>query len=307
MEHAIELVADSCGERLDRFVANRCPEFSRSFVQKLISGGWVTVNSQQAKPALKLRSGDNITITEPPPEPSPLTPECIPLDILYEDADVIVVNKPPGMTTHPAPGNHSGTLVNALLGILPGLAEGGSPERPGIVHRLDKDTSGLIVVAKSRKALEDLSNQFKSRLVHKVYLTLARGHVQPTAGLIDAPIGRDASHRKKMAIVSSGRPAQTSYRVIRYLDGYSLLSIEPATGRTHQIRVHLAEIGYPVVGDATYGKRSELVTRQFLHAYQLTLQLPATGEQITFTAPLPVDLKAALEKLAPGASNITDG
>ena len=307
MESAKQLVAESSGERLDRFVATHSPELSRSFIQKLIAGGWVTVNSQQAKPALKLKTGDCIAITEPPPTPSPLTPENIPLDILYEDADIIVVNKPPGMTTHPAPGNHSGTLVNALLGILPGLTEGSGPERPGIVHRLDKDTSGLIVVAKNRRALEDLSDQFKARLVHKEYLALTQGHVHPEKGIIDAPVGRDDTHRKRMAITSSGRPAQTTYQVKRYLGEYSLLTIKPETGRTHQIRVHLAGIGYPVVGDVTYGRRSELVTRQFLHAYRLTLSLPATGERVSFTAPIPIDLKDALERLEPGIADVAEG
>ena len=306
MERTTQLLAESSGERLDRFVALRSPEYSRSYVQKLIEEGWITVNGRLAKPALKLKTGDRIFITEPPPEPSPLTPEHILLNVHYEDSDIIVVDKPPGMTTHPAPGSRSGTLVNALLGLLPKLADSENPERPGIVHRLDKDTSGLIVVAKNRKALETLSNQFKSRRVKKVYLALVKGHVKPDRGLIDAPIGRDAVHRQKMAVTSSGRSAQTAYRVKRYLDGYTLLELRPETGRTHQIRVHLAEIGYPVVGDTVYGVRSGLVPRQFLHAYKLTFRLPSTGEQVTFTTRLPDDLKTALEKIKRGASEIED-
>jgi 23S rRNA pseudouridine1911/1915/1917 synthase len=217
-----------------------------------------------------------------------------------------VIDKPPGMTTHPAPGARSGTLVNALLGLLPGLADSDNPERPGIVHRLDKDTSGLIVVAKNRKALDTLSQQFKSRRVKKVYLALVKGHVKPDRGLIDAPIGRDPVHRHKMAVISSGRPARTAYRVKRYLDGYTLLQLRPETGRTHQLRVHLAEIGYPVVGDIVYGSKSSLVRRQFLHAYKLTFHLPSSGEQVTFTTRLPDDLKAALELIRKGASDIED-
>lgn len=306
MEQAKQLVADSSGERLDRFVTNYSPALSRSFIQKLITEGWITVNGCPAKPAFKLKIGDRIAITEPPPEPSPLTPEHIQLDIRYEDSDIIVVNKPPGMTTHPAPGNRSGTLVNALLGILPELAESSGPERPGIVHRLDKDTSGLIVVAKNRKALENLSDQFKLRQVQKTYIALVKGHVKPDAGLIDAPIGRDYFHHKKMAIVSAGRQARTSYRVKHYLDGYTLLTLKPETGRTHQIRVHLAEIGYPIVGDVTYGIRSDLVSRQFLHAYKLIFRLPSSGEQATFIAQLPADLKAVLDELSAGAADIED-
>jgi 23S rRNA pseudouridine1911/1915/1917 synthase len=304
MERTKQLVAESSGERLDRFIALRSPDLSRSYIQKLIEEGWISVNARLAKPALKLKPGDHIIITEPPPEPSPLTPEHIPLNIHYEDADIIVIDKPPGMTTHPAPGSRSGTLVNALLGMLPKLAESDNPERPGIVHRLDKDTSGLIVIAKNRTALEALSNQFKSRRVKKVYLALVKGHVKPDRGLIDAPVGRVPVHRQRMAVVSSGRAAQTAYRVKRYLEGYTLLEMRPETGRTHQIRVHLSEIGYPIIGDTVYGSKSDLVARQFLHAYKLTFRLPSTGEQVTFTTQLPDDLKAGLEKITRGASLI---
>jgi len=307
MERTTRLLVESSGERLDRFVAIHSPNLSRSFIQKLITKGWITVNTCPARSALKLKTGDCIVITEPPPEPSPLNPEHIPLDILYEDADVVVVNKPPGMTTHPAPGNRSGTLVNALLGLLPTLAESNNAERPGIVHRLDKDTSGIIVVAKNREALENLSSQFKLREVQKEYFALVKGNIKPDTGLIDAPIGRDCTHRKKMAVNSSGRPAKTSFSVRCRFDGYTLLALKPETGRTHQIRVHLAAVGYPVVGDTTYGIRSELVARQFLHAHQLTFRLPSAGEQVTFTAPLPADLTAALEKLACVISDIEVG
>ena len=305
MEQPKKLIVENNSGRLDRFIAQHCPELSRSFIQKLIAGGWVTVNARKVKPSSQLKSGDCVVVTEPPPEPSPLAPESVVLDIRYEDADIIVVNKPPGMTTHPAPGSRSGTLVNALLGLLPKLAESDNPERPGIVHRLDKDTSGLIVVAKNRKALENLSDQFKSRQVQKGYLALVRGHVQPEVGLIDAPIGRDPIRRQKMAIVDSGRPAQTEYRVKCYLENHTLLALKPATGRTHQIRVHLSGIGHPVAGDVTYGTKSVLVARQFLHAYRLSFRLPLTGGEITITADLPSDLRAALDKLSCPVSNIT--
>ena len=305
MEQPKKLIVENNSGRLDRFIAQHCPELSRSFIQKLIARGWVTVNANKVKPSSQLKSGDCVVVTEPPPEPSPLAPESVSLDIRYEDADIIVVNKPPGMTTHPAPGSRSGTLVNALLGFLPKLAESDNPERPGIVHRLDKDTSGLIVVAKNRKALENLSDQFKSRQVQKGYLALVRGHVQPEVGLIDAPIGRDPIRRQKMAIVDSGRPAQTEYRVKCYLENHTLLALKPATGRTHQIRVHLSGIGHPVAGDVTYGTKSVLVARQFLHAYRLSFRLPLTGEEITITADIPSDLRAALDKLSCPVSNIT--
>jgi 23S rRNA pseudouridine1911/1915/1917 synthase len=306
MECTKQLVAENSGERLDRFVFANSNNFSRSYIQKLIEEGWITLNHHLAKAATRLKTGDMVSITEPPPQPSPLSPENIPLKVHYQDDDIVVIDKPAGMTTHPAPGNRSGTLVNALLGLLPKLAESDNPERPGIVHRLDKDTSGLIVVAKNHRSLENLSSQFKSRRVKKVYLALVQGHVKPDRGIIDAPVGRDPVHRQLMAVTSAGRPAQTAYRVKRYLDGYTLLELRPETGRTHQIRVHLAEIGYPVVGDTVYGKKSPLVARQFLHAYKLTFKLPSSGEQVTFTTSLPDDLKAAMENIARGSSSIEE-
>ena len=306
MECTKQLVAENSGERLDRFVFTHSRNLSRSYIQKLIEEGWITLNSGIAKPAARLKAGDMVSIAEPPPQPSPLSPENIPLNIHYQDDNIIVIDKPAGMTTHPAPGNRSGTLVNALLGLLPKLAKSENPERPGIVHRLDKYTSGLIVVAKNRRSLENLSGQFKSRMVKKVYLALVQGHVKPERGIVDAPIGRDPVHRQRMAVTTAGRPAQTAYRVKRYLDGYTLLEVRPETGRTHQIRVHLAEIGYPVVGDTVYGRKSPLVARQFLHAYKLTFRLPSNGEQVTFTTSLPEDLKAAMDNISRGSSSIEE-
>lgn len=220
------------------------------------------------------------------------------MKILYEDDDVLVIDKPPGLAVHPAPGHPSGTLVNALLSHLSALPDT-SDQRPGIVHRLDKDTSGVMLVAKNGAAHANLTEQFKSRSVSKTYLVLVKGHLTPEDGAIEAPIGRDSAHRERMAVVaeSRGRAARTEYHVREYLDGYTLLEVKPETGRTHQIRVHLAAIGYPVVGDKVYGVKSASVPRQFVHAHRLGFHLPSTGEYVEFTADLPPDLKQALTEI----------
>jgi 23S rRNA pseudouridine1911/1915/1917 synthase len=223
--------------------------------------------------------------------------ESIPLRVIYEDEDVIVVDKPAGLTVHPAPGHPSGTLVNALLAMAPELAEGREMMRPGIVHRLDKDTSGLLVVAKSERARASLIHQLKEREVHKTYVALVRGVPDPAQGTIEAPVGRHPRNRKKMAVVASGRDAETRYRVREVLDSFALLEVEPVTGRTHQVRVHLAAIGHPVVGDGVYGRSSPLVARQFLHAWRLAFELPSSGRLVEFESPLPADLRAALRSL----------
>jgi 23S rRNA pseudouridine1911/1915/1917 synthase len=294
------LVAGNGGLRLDKYVSQKCPELSRTRVQKLIEDGCIRVNSQPAKSSLKLEDGDEIDIAVPPPTPSPLVAEAIPLKVLYEDRDVLVVDKPAGLTVHPAPGHYSHTLVNAILAHVPDI-EVGETDRPGIVHRLDKDTSGLIIVAKNGLAHMNLAEQFKSRSISKVYLALVKGRLTPEQGIIEAAIGRDPRRRQRMAVVAGGREARTEYKVVRYLDGYTLLEIRPKTGRTHQIRVHLAAIGFPVVGDATYGTTSEYVSRQFLHAHRLGFKLPSTGEYREFESALPVDLAAALENIAAGS------
>ncbi|RJO62681.1 MAG: RluA family pseudouridine synthase [Dehalococcoidia bacterium] len=297
MEKALLLKAGSADVRLDLFIVQQLPELSRSFIQKLIEDGHVTLNRKPARPGLKLKKGDEVCITIPPPEPSELLAEDIPLSIIYEDDDLLVVDKPAGMTTHPAPGNPAHTLVNAVLSHLPDLPESDNPARPGIVHRLDKDTSGLILIAKTRGALANLSAQFKSREVKKAYVALVKGKVTPQKGIIDAPIGRDRAHRQKMAITDSGRPARTAYTALKVYDGYTLVEARPETGRTHQIRVHFASVGHPIVGDATYGSKSDLVVRQFLHAQRLSFKLPSTGKSVEFTSPLPPDLKSALDRL----------
>ena len=298
MEKALLLKAGSAGFRLDLFIVQQLPELSRSFIQKLIEDGHVTLNGKPARAGIKLKEGDEVAITIPPPEPSELLAEDIPLSIIYEDDDLLVVDKPAGMTTHPAPGNPAHTLVNALLSHLPALPESDNPVRPGIVHRLDKDTSGLILVAKTRGALANLSAQFKSREVKKAYVALVKGKVAPQSGIIDAPIGRDRAHRQKMAVTDSGRPARTAYTTLKVYKGYTLVEARPETGRTHQIRVHFASVGHPIVGDATYGSKADLVGRQFLHAQRLSFKLPSTGRRVEFTSPLPPDLQKALDMLS---------
>ena len=298
VDRELELVATESGERLDKYIAAERPELSRSHVQKLISDGLVTVNGRPAKGSQKLKAGDTIGVVVPEPETSSVEPEDIPLNIVYEDADLLVVDKPPGLTVHPAPGHPSHTLVNAVLAHYPDLQGAAGSTRPGIVHRLDKDTSGLMVVAKNQAAHHSLSAQMKARSVKKRYLVLVHGHLTPSTGTIEAPIGRDPRNRKRMAVVSGGREARTSYRVAKYLDNYTLLEVSLETGRTHQIRVHLAAIGFPVVGDETYGRRSPVLKRQFVHARHLGFRLPSTGEYVEFDSELPEDLEEALERLS---------
>ena len=300
----LELTADRPGERLDVFLARRVDGLSRSHARRLIDEGLVTVDGRRERPSHHLASGARVAATLPPVEEEKPAAELIPLTVIYQDEDVIVVDKPAGLTVHPAPGHPSGTLVNALLAIAPELAEARETMRPGIVHRLDKDTSGLLVVARSERARGSLIHQLKEREVRKTYLALVQGVPQPPQGTIEAPIARNPRNRKKMAVVAGGRQAETKYRVREVLDSpsadrrsFALLEVEPVTGRTHQVRVHLAAIGHPVVGDGVYGKRSPLVGRQFLHAWRLAFELPSSGRLVEFEAPLPADLRAALRSL----------
>lgn len=287
------------GVRLDKYVAENCPELSRTQAQKLIPDGHITVNDVVARAGLKLTTGDRITVSIPPEEPGTLLPESIPFGILYEDSDVLVIDKPAGLPVHPAPGHPGHTLVNGLLAYLSTLPDTGDALRPGIVHRLDMDTSGVMLVAKNRAAHVNLAEQFKSRSVAKVYLALVRGRLSPEDGAIEAPIGRDPRNRKRMAVVTEnrGRPARTGYHVVRYIDSYTLLEVALETGRTHQIRVHLAAIGHSVVGDTTYGVSSPYLSRQFLHSFRLGFCLPGTGEHVEFESELPADLQQALEDI----------
>ncbi|HUF52864.1 MAG TPA: RluA family pseudouridine synthase [Dehalococcoidia bacterium] len=295
----VELEADRPGERVDSFVARRLPELSRSHVKKLIDSGLVTVDGHLPKPSEKVGEGMLLRVTIPPAEEMTLEAEEIPLTVVYQDNDIIVVDKPAGLTVHPAPGHASGTLVNALLAAVPDLQAMTGTFRPGIVHRLDKDTSGLLVVAKNERALRALQQQMKERRVHKTYLALVEGVPSPREGAIEAPLGRHPKNRKKQAVVAGGREALTRYRVTRQLAGgrYALLEVEPVTGRTHQIRVHMAAIGHPIVGDGVYGRRSEIVGRQFLHAARLGFGMPLGGREVEFVSPLPEDLREALAEV----------
>ncbi len=298
-DDVIRLQVEAEGERLDRYLVQALPDLSRSAIQRLIRAGAVTVGGRPTKPSYRVEVGDLITVHLPQEPPEQVEPEPIPLTILYEDEDLLVVDKPAGMVVHPAHGHTSGTLVNALLAYDPALAAVGGRWRAGIVHRLDKDTSGLLVIARSEPVRIALQAQFQQREVEKVYLALVEGDIQPPAGLIEAPVGRDRRRRKQMAVVQEGRPARTAYRLLERLGGYSLLEVRPETGRTHQIRVHLAWLGYPVVGDTVYGRRRQrlLRHRHFLHAHQLAFRHPRRDERMQFTAPLPEELARLLERL----------
>jgi 23S rRNA pseudouridine1911/1915/1917 synthase len=287
-------VADA---RLDKYLAQVLPQFSRAYLQRLIEQGRVLVNGLKAKASQRLTMSDRVTVHLPPSPGRPL-PESIPLAVIYEDEDIVVIDKPAGLTVHPAPGHPNHTLVNAILAHCPGLTMSNDVMRPGIVHRLDKDTSGLIVIAKNDSAREYLAAQFKNRTVNKRYLVLVRGRLSPEQGVIEAPIGRDLHRRRRMAVVESGKQATTQYQVREYLDNYTLVEVSPLTGRTHQIRVHLSAIGCPVLGDSTYGIRSAHLDRQFVHACCLGFRLLSTKGYQEFTSPLPADLEQALECLA---------
>jgi len=298
MDKVYNSVADRSDVRLDRYVGEQYPELSRTYAQRLIADGYITVNGRLAKASLKLSIGDRLRVVIPPTTPSPLSPEAIPLNIIYEDDDLLVIDKPAGLTVHPAPGHPAHTLVNAILSHFPSLADVSDSLRPGIVHRLDKDTSGVMLVAKNRTAQQNLSDQFKAHSVDKVYIVLVKGRLTPEEGIIEAPMGRDPHNRKRMAVVTEGREARTEYRVIKYIGNYTLLEVMPDTGRTHQIRVHLSAIGYPVVGDSVYGVKSPHLARQFMHASRLGFKLPSTGEYVEFESELTPDLEQALKDIA---------
>lgn len=287
---------------MDKIVRDRVPDLSRTQGQRLIDAGQVTVNGQARKPAYLVEPGERVTVILPPEDPPlVLRPQPIPLDVIFEDAHLLVVNKPAGMVVHPAPGHPDGTLVNALLAHYPPIADVGPQDRAGIVHRLDKETSGALVVAKSETVLESLQYQFRNREVEKTYLALVNGQVQPPEGIIEVPIGRDPTDRQRMAPVPKGKYARTRYQVVRRFRKHTLLEAHPYTGRTHQIRVHLSWLGHPVVGDADYGSRRQrlLTDRHFLHASRLRFTHPVTGEEMTFQAPLPEKLDALLRQLRP--------
>jgi len=296
MKKELQFTVDTTGIRLDSYVAEQC-HISRAYAQKLIYSNQVTVNGHEAKPGHRVTTGDKVTALIPPPSPISLIAEDIPLQVLYEDSDLIVIDKPAGMIVHPAVGQYTGTLVNALLSRCPDLGGINGSIRPGIVQRLDKDTSGLMMVAKNDAAQSNLSDQIKQRSIKKVYIALVTGHLTPEHGAIEAPISRHPSDRKRMAIVTGGKEARTQYHVIEYFDGHTLLEAVLETGRTHQIRVHFAAIGHPVLGDPVYGKKSLLLKRQFLHSHRLGFRLPSSGEYVEFKSDLPEDLIEALSHI----------
>jgi len=289
--------AHTAGDRLDRFLAAQLPHLSRSRLQALIKEGHATLDGKPAKPGEKVRRGNVILLTEPPAEPSLLEPEDIPLEILFEDADLLVINKPPGLVVHPAAGHARHTLVHALLAHCTSLSGIGGEQRPGIVHRLDKDTSGCLVVAKTDTAHAHLSRQFAGRSVTKIYLALVQGYFTgPRSGAIDELIGRHPVDRKKMAVLKrGGRASRTTWRVAQELPGAgTVVECTLHTGRTHQIRVHLKHLGHPLLGDALYAPR--LVghyPRQMLHAWKLGFVHPRTGKPMDFSSPIPEDFKLA--------------
>jgi 23S rRNA pseudouridine1911/1915/1917 synthase len=294
--------AEHDSARLDVALAARLPEMSRTRLQELILRRGVRVNGLAVvKSGQRLRAGDRVEVTLPPPIPSALQPEAIPLDVVYESGSVLIVNKPAGLVVHPAAGHATGTLVHAALAHAPDLEGIGGELRPGVVHRLDKDTSGLILLAKNDRAHAALQQAFKDRSVHKTYLALVEGQPPTPTGRIEAPIGRDASHRKRMAVVpgSRGRAALTAYRTLETFAEGALLEVHPETGRTHQIRVHLAFLGCAVAGDRVYGAHPTRIAapRQMLHAWKLRVHLPGEAQPREFEAPLPPDFERVLREL----------
>jgi 23S rRNA pseudouridine1911/1915/1917 synthase len=310
-EQTIQIQVDQPAGRLDQFLAETIPVLSRSQIQKLIRQGHVRLSTSPAdkakqitRPSRSIQPGEVITVHLPPPQPKALQPETIPLDVIFEDNDLVVINKPAGMVVHPAHGHTAGTLVNALLARYPDLAamtetDAEAVDRPGIVHRLDRDTSGLMIVARAPEALRHLRRQFKARTVEKIYLALVFGRPEAPEGVIDVPLGRDPRHRQKFAPRPDGKLARTHYRLHTDFGQYSLLEIGLETGRAHQIRVHLAWLKCPVVGDTVYGRKKNPLglKRQFLHAWRLRFKHPRSGEPLELEAPLARDLQGVLDGL----------
>jgi 23S rRNA pseudouridine1911/1915/1917 synthase len=303
------VVPAGAGGRADRFAAD-LSGLSRSRVQRLITEGRVTADGQPVRASTLVPAGAVLVIDVPPLEPAGIEPEAIPLEVVFEDVDVLVVNKPAGLVVHPSPGHWSGTLVNALLARETTYGGIAGIERPGIVHRLDRDTSGLLVVAKTDAAQASLMAQLKARRVKKTYLALVQGSVQAGAGRIEAPVGRDPKNRMRMAVVPDGRPSTTGYRVRERFDAWTLLELDLVTGRTHQIRVHLAALGHPVAGDPVYGtgtsrRGPEGLGRLFLHAWRLAFAAPSSGDLVRLEAALPADLEAVLDRLRAAGAGIS--
>jgi len=296
--HEFTVVVDE--SRLDQFLAGQDTGLTRSQLQKLIVDERVLVNGRLAKPSGKVRAGDLVSLSVPPPRPSGLVAQDIPVTVIYQDAELVVIDKPAGLAVHPGPGHPDMTLVNALLAMCPDIQGIGGEIRPGIIHRLDKDTSGLMMVAKTHQAHNHLSAQIKAREVTKGYLALVEGTPTSLKGKVDAPIARHPRRRTRMAVVVGGKEARTGYLVREQFQAHSLLELSLETGRTHQIRVHMAHIGHPLVGDTTYGHTSPMVDRHFLHAFHLGFNHPASGEPLEFKTDLPPDLAPAVDTLRAG-------
>ncbi|MGI6153881.1 MAG: RluA family pseudouridine synthase [Christensenellaceae bacterium] len=298
-----EFVVDRAGQRLDVFLSENMPAHTRSFIKNLIEEGCVLLNGKKVKAGAKPKPGDSITVDIPEVKEAAATPQNIPLDIVYQDEHIAVIDKPQGMVTHPAAGNPDGTLVNAVMYHIKDLSGIGGQLRPGIVHRLNKDTSGLIIIAKSDAAHNALSDMLKKREIEKTYIALVHGNIRQENGTVHTNIDRDKRDRKKMAVAAAGREAITNYRVLERFGQYTLLEVDILTGRTHQIRVHLKHIGHPVVGDALYTKQADpfSLSGQLLHAARLGFAHPVTGSEMTFTAPLPAYFEKVLEKLRASA------
>lgn len=301
MAEQIVYTAEKAGERLDVFITARQTELSRSHVQKLIESGAVLVDGAARKANYKLRGGESVALNIPDAEPVEIKAEEIPLDVLYEDEDIIVVNKARGMVVHPAAGVTSGTLVNALLAHCTDLSGINGEIRPGIVHRLDKDTSGVMVCAKNDKAHISLAEQIRVKSAHRKYLAVVHGNIKEEAGIVKGDIGRHPTDRQRMAIVrENGKPAVTHFRVLERYGEYTLIECELETGRTHQIRVHMTSIGHPLVNDPKYGPKKSspfAIKGQALHSATLTLAHPTTGEEMEFTAPVPIDMQKIINTL----------
>ena len=300
----LRVPAPAAGGRLDRFLAATTAVATRSQAKQLIDAGRVSIDGVVRKGGYLLRAGTTVGIDFPPPAPLTVEPEALPLTVLYEDAALLAIDKPPGMVVHPAPGARRGTVVNALAHRLGTLAGVGAAERPGIVHRLDRDTSGVLLVARTPGALEALARQFRERTIEKRYLAVVRGRLVPDTGVIDRPIGRHPHERKRMSVRSRrGRSAVTRWTVLERLVGATYVRLAPETGRTHQLRVHLAAVGHPIVGDRVYGARrgrpaaGPAIARQALHAEEIRFAHPTTGRPLTIRAPLPMDLEELLAAL----------
>ncbi|MEQ2877420.1 RluA family pseudouridine synthase [Enterococcus asini] len=298
MKEQIDLQLGEQSGRIDKVLSQELADYSRSQIQQWLKDERVMVNGTTVKANYKVKAGDQVTIAVPEPTVLELTPENIPLEIVYEDEDVAVVNKPQGMVVHPSAGHPNGTLVNALLFHMQDLSSINDVIRPGIVHRIDKDTSGLLMIAKNDFAHESLAKQLKEKTSLRKYVALVHGVIPHEKGVIDAPIGRSKTDRKMQAVIEEGKPAVTHFQVLERFADFTLVELQLETGRTHQIRVHMKYIGYPLAGDPVYGPKKTLPGKgQFLHAQVLGFEHPRTGEFLTFTAPLPEVFQKTLEKL----------